>query len=469
MSNQTPDARFEEISTKKILGFSLQAPMTALLFMMWGNLQFYATSVLFIPPFVVTLIFLIYSLVDAFNDPMIGYFTDRSKKFTARFGKRFLWIAVGGSIGPIFIILSFVQVADISAVVTNAIWLIIMMVVYESFLTFFEVNHASLYPDLFRDDTSRRKAVAIGAMIGGIVTIIFSVISPIILAIFGGALSQPAYLIRTIIFVFLAYLFFIPYLRSIRESKERKEFRVGLDQAGRSSSPFKEVLKNIFKDKIWVGLIFSFLLWATAGACMLYGMNYFLIYYLDMPIQFGAIPSLGYALFTIIFTPIWTTLAKKIGIRKTYLITLTLHTFIYVFFFFVSNYTGLIIVTSLAGIPAAANFGVIAILARAAAIDNTAVKTSRREEGSFLGIFRVFTAFTYFLQVSIFTIVGAITGFDANIIPSIDPVVKQGLNLQMSLIPMVLNILAILIIYFTYKITKEQAQTNKTRLEELNL
>ena len=469
MSKDSPDARFGEIPTKKILGFSLQAPMAALLFMMWGNLQFYATSVLFIPPFVVALIFLVYSLVDAFNDPMIGYFTDRSKKFTARFGKRFLWIAVGGSIGPIFIILSFIQVADISAVVTNAIWLIIMMVVYESFLTLLEVNHASLYPDLFRDDSSRRKAVAIGAMIGGLVTIVFSVISPIILAIFGGALSQPAYLIRTIIFVFVAYLFFIPYIRSIRESKERKEFRAKLDQTGRSSSPFKEVLKNIFKDKIWVGLIFSYLLWATAGACMLYGMNYFLIYYLDMPIQFGAIPSLGYAVFTIIFTPIWTTLAKKIGVRKTYLITLILHTFIYIFFFFVSNFTGLIIVTSLAGIPAAANFGVIAILARAAAIDNTTVKTNRREEGSFLGIFRVFTAFTYFFQVSIFTIVGAITGFDANIIPSIDPVVKQGLNLQMSLIPMVLNILATLIIYLTYKITKEQAQTNKNRLAELNL
>jgi len=441
MSKDSTDARFGEIPTKKILGFSLQAPMAALLFIMWGNLQFYATSVLFIPPIVVTLIFLVYSLVDAFNDPLIGYFTDRSKKFTARFGKRFLWIAVGGSIGP-----------------------------YESFLTFLEVNHASLYPDLFRDDSSRRKAVAIGAMIGGLVTIIFSVISPIMLGIFGGALSQPAYLIRTVIFVFLAYLLFIPYLRSVRESKERKKFRAELDQAGKSSSPFMEVLKNLFKDKIWVGLIFSYLLWATAGACMLYGMNYFLIYYLDLPIEAGALPSLGYALCTIIFTPIWTTLAKKIGIRKTYLITLTLHTFIYVFFFFfVNSFPGLIIVTSLAGIPAAANFGVIAILARAAAIDNTTVKTNRREEGSFLGIFRVFTAFTYFFQVSIFTLVGTITGFNATIIPSIDPVVKQGLNLQMSLIPMVLNILAILIIYFTYKITEEQAQTNKTRLEELNL
>jgi len=469
MSDELPETRFGEISTKKIIGFSLQAPVTALLFMMWGNLQFYATSVLFIPQFIVTLIFLVYSLVDAFNDPIIGYFTDRSKKFTARFGKRFLWILVGGLIGPIFLILSFVQVADISAVVTNAIWIIITMVIYESFLTFLEVSHVSLYPDLFRDDSSRRKASAYGAMIGGLVTIIFSVISPILLAIFGGALSQSAYLIRTIIFVVLAYLIFIPYIRSIRESKVRKEFRADLDRSGKSSSSFKEVLKTMFKDKIWVGLIFSFLLWGIAGACMLYGMNYFLIYYLDLPIEYGAIPSLGYGVLTVILTPIWTMFAKKIGIRKTYLISLTLHTFIYVMFFFVTSYEGLILVTSLAGIPTAANFGVIATLARAEAIDNTVVNTNKREEGSLLGILRIFTAFTYFFQVAIFTIVGAITGFDASIIPATDPVVKQGLNLQMSLIPLVINIFATLIFYFTYKITKEQALTNKNRLKEIGL
>ncbi|NVM16957.1 MAG: MFS transporter [Candidatus Lokiarchaeota archaeon] len=469
MSEELPDNRLGVVSRKKIFGYAMLTPATTMLFMMWGNLQFFATSVLFIPQIIVTFIFLIYSLVDAFNDPLIGYFTDRSKKFTARFGKRFFWILIGGLVGPLFLILSFVQTGDISAVMTNAIWLMLMMVVYESFLTLLEVSHASLYPDLFREDSSRRKAGAIGAMIGGGVQIIFSFISPILLAIFGGALSQPAYLTRTIVFVILAYLIFIPYIRSIRESKERKEFRVELDRTGKAYSPFKEVLKNMFKDKIWVGLVFSYLLWGTAGACMLYGMNYFLIYYLDLPIEYGAIPSLGYGVITVVFTPIWTTIAKKIGVRKTYLISLALHNLIYVMFFFVTSYPGLLIVTTLAGIPTASNFGVIATLARAEAIDNSVIKTNKREEGSYLGILRVFTAFTYFFQVALFTIVGVITGFEASVIPATDPVVKQGLNLQMSLVPLVLNILATLILYFTYTITKEQGLANKNRLKELGL
>ncbi|MFX0075651.1 MAG: MFS transporter [Candidatus Hermodarchaeota archaeon] len=469
MSEELPENRIGTISTKKIVGYALLLPVNTLLFMMWGNIQFYATSVLFIPQVIVTFIYLIYSLVDAFNDPLVGYFTDKSKRFTARFGKRFLWILIGGVIGPVFLILSFVQIGDITAVVTNAIWLIIMMVLFETFLTLNEVSHDSLYPDLFREHSSRRKAAAIGAMIAGVVQIIFSVISPLLLGFLGGALSQPAYLIRTIIFVVIAYLIFIPYIISIRESKERKEFRAELDQMGRGSSPFTQVLKNLFKDKIWVGLIFAYLLWAIAGACMLYGMNYFLIYYLDLPIEWGALPSLGYGVLTVLFTPVWTSIAKKIGVRTTYIITLGLHNLIYVMFFFVTNFPALVFVTSLAGIPTAANFGVIANLSRAEAIDNTVVKTNKREEGSYLGILRVFSAFTYFFQVALFTIVGAITGFDALIIPATDPVVKLGLNLQMSLVPLILNIIATLIIYFTYKISKEQALTNKDRLKQIGL
>jgi len=469
MTDSPLEHRFKEISTKRIIGFSLQGAVGALLFGTWGNLQFFATSVLFIPQVVVSLIFLIYSVVDAFNDPLIGYLTDKSKRFTAKYGKRFIWILLGAVIGPIFLILSFVQIADVSVILYNALWLTSMMVIYESFLTLMEIGHVSLFPDLFRENKGRRKATAITSIISGSITIVFSVISPILLAIFGGALSQPAYLIKSIIIVICAYLLLIPYLRSIRESKDRKEFRKELDQSGRSSSPFWQVLGRIFRDKIWVGLIFSFLLWAIAGACMLYGLNYFIIYYLDLPIEYAALPSLGYGLMTVIFSPIWTSIAKRIGIRTSYIISLALHTFIYLMFFFVTDYIGMLIVISLAGIPTAANFGVLATLARAEGIDHSAVDSGKREEGTYLGILRVFSAFSYFFQVLIFTIVGLITGFDAEQIPSVDPFVRFGLNLQMSLIPMVLNICAVIIFYFTYTISKDKAAENKAKLMEMGL
>ncbi|MBY9003582.1 MAG: MFS transporter [Candidatus Lokiarchaeota archaeon] len=469
MSDDSKDPRYEDVPIKKILGFSMQNIIGSILFGTWGSLQFFATSVLFIPQLVVTLMFLVYSLVDAFNDPLIGYFTDKSKRFTAKYGKRYLWIVLGGSFGPIFLILSFVQVGDASAVVLNATWLTLMMVIFETFLTLWEISHASLYPDLFREGVARRKAASYGSIFGGFFTILLAFISPILLGMFGGALSQPAYIIKNLIVIILAYLFFIPYLRSIRESKARKEFRAKLDQEGKSSSPYLEILRRVLKDKIWVGLIFSFLLWAIAGACMLYGLNYYIIYYLDLPIEYAAIPSLGYGVMIVIFTPIWISIAKKIGVRKSYIISMFLNTFIYLMFFFMRDYTGMLIGISLAGIPSAANFGVLSQLARAQAIDNSTVVSGKREEGTILGILRVFSAFAYFFQVLIFTIVGAITGFDAAQIPSIDPTVRLGLNIQMSLIPMVINLIGAFVLLLTYSITKEKAVENKAKLVEMGL
>ncbi|MFX0066647.1 MAG: MFS transporter [Candidatus Hermodarchaeota archaeon] len=54
-----------------------------------------------------------YSLVDSFNDPILGYLADRSTRFTEKYGKRFPWIMLGFLIGPILLILCFVPVSVI--------------------------------------------------------------------------------------------------------------------------------------------------------------------------------------------------------------------------------------------------------------------------------------------------------------------------------------------------------------------
>ena len=37
----------------------------------------------------------IYAVWDAFNDPLVGYLTDRPYRFTRKWGRRFPWIVVG--------------------------------------------------------------------------------------------------------------------------------------------------------------------------------------------------------------------------------------------------------------------------------------------------------------------------------------------------------------------------------------
>ena len=74
----------EEITTKRALFFSLNTAISSFLYFMASQIQFFAAVVLMIPLTIISLIYLVYSIVDGINDPLIGYLTDRSKKFTSK-------------------------------------------------------------------------------------------------------------------------------------------------------------------------------------------------------------------------------------------------------------------------------------------------------------------------------------------------------------------------------------------------
>jgi len=61
---------FKRPDKKQEIGFALSS-FYILLFGLWGSLQFYAVTVLLIPIFIIPIIYLIFSIVDGFNDRCI--------------------------------------------------------------------------------------------------------------------------------------------------------------------------------------------------------------------------------------------------------------------------------------------------------------------------------------------------------------------------------------------------------------
>lgn len=76
---------------------------------------------------------------------------------------------------------------------------------------------------------------------------------------------------------------------------------------------------------------------------------------------------------------------------------------------------------------------------------------------------------TYFFQTLKFAIVSGFTGFNPAIGTNQSEIAKVGLNLQMSLIPMVISMIATIFFAFNYKITKEDSIKNKEKLRVLGL
>ncbi|MBA7647622.1 Melibiose carrier protein [subsurface metagenome] len=456
----------EKITTKRVLFFSLSNVISGFLFTMWGQIQFFAAVVLLIPLTIIPLIYLIYSIIDGINDPVIGYLTDRSKRLTSKYGKRFPWIMIGIIISPILLILCFVQFSN--NVLIAAIWLCIMMVLYETFLTLYEVNHAALFPDLFRELTERRRVTGIGGLLGGIILIVSAILIPTFIAILGG-LTVSAYTGTVLIVVVIIYLVIIPYSLGVRESAEMREFRSELDIIKKSSSSVKEIATRIFKDKNWMAIVIGKFSWGVAGACFLFGLNFFVAHYLGLSIGYTALPLLFLCIVSFICVPIWIWVVKKIGVREAYIAGMILSSIGYFLFIFVTDITGVILVFAFVGIGFSATWGVIFVLLFAEGIDNATLNSGKREEGSYNGILRVFSAFSYFFQTLIFAIIATITGYNPALGTNNSEFAKFGLKLQMSIIPMIIILIGTILFIFMYKITKEDAIKNKEKLIEMDL
>ncbi len=466
-------------NTKKMVLFQLKIIITGILFTMWNRIQFFAVTLLLIPQFTLVLIYLVYSIVDGVNDPIIGYLSDRSKRFTRKRGKRFPWIMLGLMLSPIVLILCFIPIVSIKvdssgnvtnpdAVIIASLWLILLLCIYESLLTVSEVNISALIPDMFREESQRRKFGYIGQIIGIISSLLGAVLIPLLLVYFGGVTSIRAYLFTVIVIAIIAYILIFPFSIGAREPEDMRIFRAELDEAGKSTSPVKDIIIRVFKDRNWMAFTLAVFFYSIAGICLLAGLDFFIVHYLGLDYSAVIIPLLAALIGGIFSIPIFTNIIKKFGAKKSYLISMIMFAIFFLSFFFVEDITGLTITFFFVGL-ASGGQGIAFIMVSSEAIDNSVLSSNKREEGTYNGVLKTFTAFSYVFQALIFAIVSAYTGYIPVKGKNQTDLAKFGLKLQMSLIPMVIILMGIIIFAIYYEISKEDAIANKKKLLKMGL
>lgn len=465
--NNYLETAFKRPTKKTEVYFSLSSFFGILMFGLWGQVQFFSVAVLLIPILWIPMMYLAYSIVDGFNDPILGYLTDRSTRFVEKYGKRFPWIIIGAIFGPIPLLLVFIPIS--TSVLIAAIWITVMMCIYETMATLREISHQSLFPDLFRYDDQRASVSGITMIVTVIAQIVGAISIPLIIASLGGVTNPTAFLGAAIFVTIISYILIYPYSKGVRETPEMRALRLKLDQQAKGRPPVKEVIVRVFKDRNWVAIIIAFLCWATAGLCFSVGLSFFVLHGLGLGIEVMVLPSLLALAFAFISIPFWVKLPRKIGIKNSYIAALSSAAIVYIAFFFVTDYIGVVIVYGLAGIMFSACWGIIFNLVQAEAIDNAAAKSGKREEASYIGILRVFSAFSYFFQTLIFAFAWGFFGYEPAKGPNQTSFAKFGLLFAMSIIPFIITIIGIGIFVIMYQIDKEGSIANKKRLLELGI
>jgi GPH family glycoside/pentoside/hexuronide:cation symporter len=429
--------------------------------MLATHLFWYYEVELLLPVLFVGIAYILFGIWDAFNDPLIGYLSDKPNKLTRRYGRRFPWIVAFGIPTMLSLILLFAS--PISNAKTNPwpvfIWLILLLFIHELSYTAVSLSRA-LYPEKFRSDKERRKNAGIGILTYNL-GLVLGFLVPMILIIEGDLAS---YWIAATLLMIPCFIFFILGIPGIKEDEKMIERALTMGR-----EPFFKTLKIALKRKNFVALALTSVSIQVFGACIMASIYYYVRFILQLPLESQAdvLFILAWFLAGLISVPVWIKILPKIGNRKTQIYGMLLVIIATIPALFVRDLVGALIVVALLGF-AQGSTTLVRYPIFSDLIDEVSLLDGKRQEGVYQGVFVFIDRLGIILQPIIFTIVHILTRFD----PEADTqtlIAQQGIIAAMFWIPALIMLFTCIIFIKVYDLTPDKTEALKKKLIEMNL
>lgn len=245
----------------------------------------------------------IYAIWDAFNDPIAGYLSDRTR---TRWGRRKPWLVVSV---PVFIaasILFFSPPAALGTGVGLVVYFTFFLMLTETGNTISTVNYHSLLPELYRDEKQRNQANSLRQAMQLVGMIIGVSLVPMITSRIG--YPNTALLLGLLSGALLLY--------SILGCKERSEFSSSR-QPGLWAS-----LKALAANRNFWMVAISHFFYQSTSALLLAGIPFYIKYTLELPDQNTTFLSAAVFVSAIPSMYLWYRLINRIGTLKCWRIAL---------------------------------------------------------------------------------------------------------------------------------------------------
>ena len=432
-----------------------------------AQMQYYYETVVLIDIGLYTLAFLIYTVWNMINDPLIGYLCDRSTRWTKKWGKRFPFIIFFGITWSISFALVFMTPSTATIGQLGVFfWLLIAIILYDTLGSGWGVNYLGLFPDKFRDDKQRKKSGAIMATLATIGLMIGAIMPAIVVPLFG---DEMGYGIMAVIMSIIGIIFMLGTIPGIREDVEMRERRSLLDEKKRTS--FSKGLKQALKHKNFIIYIIYSLLYALFFSVAVASIPFWVGDMLGLPKTWEMLMMAGIILAQPLTAPIWYKIALKIGSKFGLIIGNTMMGLGLIPLLFVPNGPSgaLLTVISmvLVGIGGGGRIMVVYPI-WSDVIDEATVNNEKREEGLYQGINTFITRLSIAGQVVIFFLVRILSGYTAGS-SSQSTEALFGLRVQTVIIPLIIMLLASFIFWKWYDLTPDKVKELKVELEKKKL
>ncbi|MFX1288927.1 MAG: MFS transporter [Promethearchaeota archaeon] len=402
--------------------------------------------------------YIIWTIWNAFNDPLIGYLSDRTH---SRFGRRRIYIMIGFI--PVLALEILIWLPPESNQIAQFFYLLTMLILYDTAYTLIALPTDSLFPELYTSVEERTQVNTIRQILAAVGLILAALVPGFLI---GETDTRDGYLMNGIVTSVIVGISLIIFLKW--GAKEREEFKLDYQQNFSFFKGLRYAFKNIgFVLYILMFFLYEFILLLLATIVPLFGV---LILHTDTLgfISSSLAVSLLMGLLYVVgigFMYVWKKLDIKLGSRIGYGISMVLYFAASTPMLFISSYWIAIIVVIFMGIGFGGMLYFIWYIV-ADVIDDDELKTGVRREGIFFGISNFFMRLSMILSILIVGTVFIQTGWeDYDPIPGVD--VFFGLRFLFVIVPGIALGISLVCLYF-FPFTKQKVLDMKTKLNELH-
>jgi len=407
---------------------------------------------------------LVYAVYDAFNDPCIGWLTDRPFKFTKKWGRRFPFVVIFFLPMLLCFLLIFSPPAAMQSSQMGMFgWLVFSTCLFDTIESFFTVNYWSITPDKYRDQGERRTVSTFEVYLGFIGVILSFLIPPMIIS-FGDISSYALMAWICVAVSTICWFFMIPGIRDDQETVDRY---LASSETQERDSFFKSV-KAVVMHKNYMAFLLLYVLYQAMIQLMQASTFYHTRFVLGESEETVTIMILVMMLGALISIPFWAKFTKKTeDNRKTWLICAVFMAIFAAPLTFMTSLIGDLIILFLWGL-AFGGFWIMITPTYSDVIDESVVESGRRKESTYGGLRQFFVNLARVIQALTLAFVHELTGFVEGASTQ-SPLAQFGIQLHFGLIPAIYLAIGVIIFWKFYDLTPEKVKENKAKLLQMNL